>query len=175
MRKFNIVQLPYWAATVNAMLFGMAGYRYFNLGIWGAVIGVGVGAVISFSIAVAASRIGDISQKRIWLARVALFGMMSLSPLTITLSLFAPTSVFTAIAWAMDTDLAILLAGSIGGNSLFASSKPAKPKVRTKKPAFYCSVPGCKRNKATPGAIPFTSKAALAGHQGAHVQKKATP
>lgn len=170
MRKFDIERLPYAAATVNALLFGMAGYRYFDLGFWGALIGVGVGAVISFSIAVASSRIGDISQKRIWLARVALLGMMTLSPLTITLSLFAPWSVFTAIAWAMDTDIAILLAGSIAGKSLF--SKPAvKPKVKTKA-GIYCAVAGCKRHKATPGAKPFSSQSALNAHQRAH---KPTP
>lgn len=173
MKKFDIERLPYAAALVNAMLFGMAGYHYFALGFWGALIGVGVGSVISFSIAVASSRIGDISQKRIWLARIALIGMMSLSPLTITLSLFAPKSLFTAIAWAMDTDVAIVLAGSIAGKSLF--NKPDKPKAAKAskvKAGIYCTVAGCKRHKATKGAKPFSTQSALNAHMRAH---KPTP
>jgi hypothetical protein len=126
MKKFNHSWLPYMGAAVQAGLFALAGYHYFNLGLWGAVVGFGVGAVVSFSLAVAASKIADIAGKRKPLAYLALFVMICLSPATVALSLIIPGSVFTAIAWAMDTDIAIVLAGAIAGKSLVAKDEPVK-------------------------------------------------
>lgn len=137
LKKFDIKNLPYMGATVQAGLFALAGYHYFQLGPWGAVVGFGVGAVVNISLAVASSRISDIAQKRLPLARISLFGMFLLSPVTITLSLFAPSSVFTSIAWAASPDLAIVLAGAIAGKSLVShgeENKPPKPAERPAKP-----------------------------------------
>jgi hypothetical protein len=188
MKKFDPRILPYAGAAVQAILFAIAGYFYFDLGAWGAVAGFGVGAVVNLSLAVASSRISDIAEKRKPLARLALFGMFLLSPTTIALSFFAPKSIPAAIAWAMDVDLAIVLAGSISGKSLLATGEPAtsEPKRKKKpakpasqpvepatepaKPALFCKVAGCERNEATPGAKPFGSQSALNAHQRSHKQ-----
>src|SRR5262245_23955418 len=113
MKKFDMKWLPYAAALVQAVLFSFAGIRYF--GSWGWLAGFGVGAVVSLSIATASSRISDIAQKRKFLAWLSLGAMICLSPATIALSFFAPSSVFAAIAWAVDVDIAVVLAGSIAG------------------------------------------------------------
>lgn len=125
MKKFDPRWLPYFGAIVQAGLFAIAGDRYF--GPFGWLIGLGVGAVVNASLAVASSKVSDVAQKRKVLAHVALVGMFLLSPLTITLSLFMPASVLTAIAWAMSPDLAIVLAGAIAGKSLVQSSDSLKP------------------------------------------------
>jgi hypothetical protein len=130
MKKFDPKWLPYFGAIVQAGLFSIAGTRYFSS--YGWLIGLGVGAVVNASLAVASSRIGDIAQKRKPLAYLALVGMFVLSPITITLSLFMPRSVFTAIAWAMSPDLAIVLAGAIAGKSLTENHDVAK---KLQKPA----------------------------------------
>lgn len=126
MKKINIAWLPYLGAIVQAGLFALAGSRCF--GPWGWLIGCGVGAVVNLSLAVASSRISEIAQKRQPLARLALFGMFLLSPTTITLSLYVPSSVFTSIAWAASPDLAIVLAGAIAGKGLVDHGNiPGKP------------------------------------------------
>jgi hypothetical protein len=133
MKKFDPKWLPYFGALVQAGLFSIAGSRYFESFGW--LIGLGVGAVVNASLAVASSRVSDVAQKRKLLAYLALVGMFLLSPITITLSLFMPASVFTAIAWAMSPDLAIVLAGAIAGKSLVASEQVDKklPKPAGKK------------------------------------------
>ena len=128
MKKINLAWLPYIGAVVQAGLFAMAGSKCF--GAWGWLIGCGVGAVVNLSLAIASSRISEIAQKRQPLARLALFGMFLLSPTTITLSLYVPSSVFTSIAWAASPDLAIVLAGAIAGKSLVAKSEE-KPSLKS--------------------------------------------
>lgn len=167
MKKFDFRWLPYGAAGVQAMLFAIAGDRYF--GFWaGWVAGLGVGAVVSLSLAVASSRVSDIAQKRKGLAYLALAVLVCLSPATIALSFFMPSSVFTAIAWAVDVDIAIVLAGSIAGKSFIAGDQPApsqtkparKPKevaTEPEEPAFVCS---CGKS--------FGSQSALNAHQRSH-------
>lgn len=123
MKKFDPRWLPYLGAIVQAVLFAKAGDAYF--GSWGWLIGLGVGMVVNVSLAFASSRFSDIAQNRKPLARLALVGMFLLSPITITLSLYVPSSVFTSIAWAFATDLAVVLAGAIAGRSLmFQEQKP---------------------------------------------------
>lgn len=114
--------LPYAGAIVQAILFSLAGEKFFASFGW--LAGLGVGAVVNYSLALAASRFSDIAQKRKPLARLALIGMFLLSPTTITLSLFAPSTIATAIAWSMCADLSIILAGSIAGKSLLPESRP---------------------------------------------------
>jgi hypothetical protein len=126
MKKFDPRTLPYLGAIVQAVLFALAGYLYFDMGAWGAVAGFGVGAVVNLSLAVASSRISEVSQKRQFLARLALGVMIVLSPATIALSFFAPKTVFAAITWAADVDIAIVLTGAIAGKSLVKQDEPQK-------------------------------------------------
>lgn len=148
--------LPYLGAAVQAALFSLAGQKFFQSFGW--LAGLGVGAVVNYSIALASSRINDISEKRKPLARIALVVMLLLSPATITLSFFAPSSIFTAITWAACVDLSIVLAGAIAGKSLIeteqpqksAERKPAKKKIRSAK--IQCRYAGCERDFATQNA-----------------------
>jgi hypothetical protein len=143
MKRFDPRTLPYLGALVQAVLFALAGYLYFDMGAWGAVAGFGVGAVVNLSLAVASSRISEVSQKRQFLARLALGVMIVLSPATIALSFFAPKTVFAAITWAADVDIAIVLTGAIAGKSLVkqdetpkvASKETGKPASKARKPA----------------------------------------
>jgi hypothetical protein len=80
--------------------------------------------VVNYSIALASTRISDIAEKRKVLARLALATMFCLSPATITLSLFYPSSIFTSISWALCVDLSVVLAGSIAGKSMMPDDKP---------------------------------------------------
>jgi len=118
--------LPYFGALVQAVLFSLAGNQFFPAFGW--LVGLGVGAVVNYSIALASSRLSDIAEKRKGLARLALIIMLALSPTTITLSFFMPASIFTSIAWSMCVDLSIVLAGAIAGKSLVPQSEP-KAKV----------------------------------------------
>jgi hypothetical protein len=56
--------------------------------------------------------------------------MIVLSPATIALSFFAPKTVFAAITWAADVDIAIVLTGAIMGNALV--KKDETPQVASK-------------------------------------------
>lgn len=116
--------LPYFGALVQAVLFAIAGSSFFSNPYFGALVGLGVGAVVNYSIALASTRISDIAEKRRSLARLALATMFCLSPTTITLSLFYPASIFTGISWALCVDLSVVLAGSIAGKSMMPDSNP---------------------------------------------------
>ncbi len=148
--------LPFLGAIVQAVLFSIAGDLFFPAFGW--LAGLGVGAVVNYSIALASSRFSDIAEKRKPLARLALITLFALSPTTITLSMFAPTSIFTAIAWSMCVDLSIILAGAIAGKSLIhspseakkpAERKPAKKKIRSAEIDCRYAGAGCGRTFAT--------------------------
>ena len=152
---FDPKNLPFAGAIVQAVLFALAGVEFFpHLG-W--LPGMGVGAVVNYSIALASSRFADIADKRKPMARLAMVVLFALSPTTITLSMFAPRSVYTAISWAVCVDLAIILAGAIAGKSLIpqasenkpAERKPAKKKIRSAEIACRYAGAGCGRHFAT--------------------------
>jgi len=162
--------LPYFGAVVQAILFAFAGNKFF--GKFGWIVGLGVGAVVNYSLALASSRFADIADKRKPFARLSLAAMFLLSPTTITLSMFFSSSLVTAIAWAMCVDLAIVLAGAIAGKSLIplgekkppAKTRSAKTsdgrKSLVKKSAisagdYACpyTANGCTETKATQNAI----------------------
>ena len=124
MKKFNPVSLPYMGAAVQAILFGLSGYKYFNLGLWGAAAGLGVGAVVNLSMAVASSRISDIAKSRKFLAYLSLIGLFCLSPVIICSSLGWSLA---NLSWSLAADMSILLTGAIAGKSLVATD--ATPKV----------------------------------------------
>lgn len=136
--------LPYAGALVQAVLFAIAGSSFFSNPFFGALVGLGVGAVVNYSIALASTRISEIADKRKPLARLALVTMFCLSPTTITLSLFYPSSIFTGIAWALCVDLSVVLAGAIVGKSMLPATTPhksAEPKranVKTRTADFTC-------------------------------------
>lgn len=122
--------LPYFGALVQAVLFAIAGSSFFPNPYFGGLVGLGVGAVVNYSIALASTRISDIAEKRKTLARLALATMFCLSPTTITLSLFYPSSIFTSIAWALCVDLSVVLAGAIAGKSMMPDDKPKANKKK---------------------------------------------
>ena len=121
--------LPYFGALVQAVLFSIAGNQFFPVLGW--LAGLGVGMVVNYSIALASSRVNDVAEKRKPMAKTMLYLMLVISPATITLSLFKPASVFTAIAWAVCVDFSIVLAGAIAGKSLIPQSEP-KSKTATR-------------------------------------------
>lgn len=174
--KFNTALLPYIGAIAQAVLFSFAGVKAF--GAWGWAIGPGVGITASLSVATASSGIGSITTKgRKQLASVGLVLMIIFSASTISLSIAAPDSVFTAVSWGCAVDVAIVLAGAISGKGLVATEpataeqKPAKAEKKPKeaepepaKPALFCTVAGCDPEKAKP----FGSQSALNAHQRKH-------
>jgi hypothetical protein len=147
--------LPYIGALVQAVLFSIAGSQFFPLAGW--LVGLGVGAVVNWSLALASSRVSDVSEKRKPLARLSMVSMFLLSPVTITLSLFFPKIIFTAIAWSICVDLSIILAGSIVGKSLipadkplkYRSAKPSKNKIRSANIPCAHTGAGCARKFIT--------------------------
>lgn len=132
MKKFNPIWLPYMGAFVQAVLFGLAGYDYFNLGPWGAAAGLGVGAVVNLSMAVASSRVSDIAKARKPLAYLSLVGLFCLSPVIICSSLGWSIA---NLSWSLAADLSILLTGAIAGKSLISHSEPAATPKPAEQPA----------------------------------------
>lgn len=124
--------LPYFGAVVQAVLFALAGVQFFPQLGW--LPGLGVGAVVNYSMALASSRFSEIAEKRKPMARLAMVTLFALSPTTITLSMFAPHSIYTAISWSVCVDLAIILAGAIAGKSLIGESNPPKVAGKEKQP-----------------------------------------
>jgi len=153
MPKFvNPRNLPYAGAIVQAILFSIAGNEYFPAFGW--LVGLGVGAVVNYSIALASSRISDIAKSRKPLAVVGLVAMLCLSPVTITLSLYYPASIYAGIAWALCVDVSIVLAGAIAGKSLLPAETPQKSapakqaKTKSARPSFVCRNAGAGCEKA---------------------------
>lgn len=116
--------LPYFGAVVQAVLFALAGMQFFPVLGW--LPGAGVGMVVNYSMALASSRFSEIAEKRKPMARLAMVTLFALSPTTITLSMFAPHSIYTAISWSVCVDLAIILAGAIAGKSLIGEASTVK-------------------------------------------------
>lgn len=178
MKKFNTSYLPYIGAFASAVLLTFAGVKAF--GVWGWAIGPGVGITASLSVATASSNIGSITSKgRKQIATAGLILMVIFGAATTSLSIAAPDSVWTAIAWGCSVDISIVLAGAISGKGFVSGNepaisepKPAKAKAKLAisqpepiaepvKPAFTCSEAGCK-------AKPFATQAALNAHKRAH-------
>jgi Zn-dependent protease with chaperone function len=127
MKKFDPRSLPYLGALVQAVLFALAGYRYFNLGLWGAGAGFGVGMLVNFSMAVASSKVSDVAKSRKPLSYLSLIGLFVLSPVIICSSL--GFSVAT-LSWSLAADMSIMLTGAIMGNALV--KKDETPQVASK-------------------------------------------
>jgi hypothetical protein len=127
MKKFDPKVMPYLAGFTTAVLLTRSAVIHF--GIWGWLIGPAAGAVASFALAVAGSKISDIPTKRKPLAYVALGLMMLISPLAIYFSEVTPD--MGTVMWAIFPDAAILLASSVTGQSLIAKPAQDAPQVAT--------------------------------------------
>lgn len=132
--KLNKKDLPFYAATVQTIQYGFGGYLYFSyIGI--PVVG-SMGALISFSVAYAASQINDIAKGRKLVSWVAMGALMILSPVIIGTSLFYSLEIIqnpvwrgiVSGVWGLLPDGATALAGFIAGRGLVEQeSRPAKP------------------------------------------------
>lgn len=180
--KLNKKQLPFYAAIVQTIQYAVAGYLLLE---WIGFVSVGaMGALVSLSMAYAASQVADIAKGRKLQSYLALIGLMILSPILVGTATFYHLTIITnpvwrgvvAGVWGIIPDGAVALAGFVAGKGLVereeSRSKPAKAK---KKPAlaepepakFWCNVAGCQGNpKTTDGS--FGTQSALNGHQRKH-------
>jgi hypothetical protein len=139
MKQFDPKHLHYIGALSSAVLMTYAGVGCW--GAWGWVVGPGVGITASLSVATASSRIGSITAKgRRALAYVMLAVMLFVGPATVALSLYAPKSPWTAVAWGAAVDVSIVLAGAISGKGFVATNEQvaetfAKPARKKKQEA----------------------------------------
>lgn len=122
--------LPYFGAMVQAVLFSIAGNSFFPVMGW--LAGLGVGAVVNWSLAVASSRVSDIAKNRKPLAYLALACLFCLSPVIICSTLGWSVANFS---WSVASDLSILLTGAIVGKGLVASGEPLPKVARNKSKA----------------------------------------
>lgn len=125
MKILNPKYLPYFGAIVQAILFSIAGNEYFPAFGW--LVGLGVGAVVNYSVALASSRINDIAKNRKPLAFLALALLFALSPVIICSTLGWSLATFS---WSVACDLSIVLAGAISGKSLLPAETPQKVAVK---------------------------------------------
>ena len=114
-------------AIVQAGLFAIAGYHYFELGVWGGLAGFGVGMLVNFSMAVSSSRVSDIAKSRKPLALISLIGLFCLSPVIICSSLGWSLA---TLSWSLAADLSIMLTGATAGKSLISQSEE-KPSLKS--------------------------------------------
>lgn len=160
MPKFvNPRNLPYVGAFFQAVLFSIAGNVQFPAFGW--LVGLGVGAVVNYSVALASSRINDIAKNRKPLAFLALALLFALSPVIICSTLGWTVATFS---WSVACDLSIILAGSISGKSLLPAETPQKSaqakqaKTKSARPSFVCRNAGAGCEKA------FSSQNAANAH-----------
>lgn len=169
--KLKKKNLPFYAATVQTIQYSFGGWLYFS---WIGVPVVGsMGALISFSVAYAASQISDIAKGRKLASWVAMVALMALSPVIIGTSLFYTLDIITnpvwrgivAGVWGLLPDGATALAGFIAGRGLVeqenkpaqhpqnvAQRKPAKPKIRSAEIICRYAGAGCGRKFASQNA-----------------------
>jgi MFS family permease len=119
--------LPYFGAVVQAVLFAIAGNSFFP--IFGWLAGLGVGAVVNWSLAVASSRVSDIAKNRKPLAYLSLACLFCLSPVIICSTMGWSVANFS---WSVASDLSILLTGAIVGKGLVTSGDPLPKAARNK-------------------------------------------
>lgn len=180
--KLNKKQLPFYAAIVQTLQYSFSGFLYFS---WIGVPVVGsMGALISFSVAYAASQISDIAKGRKVASWFAMVALMALSPVIIGTSLFYTLDIIknpiwravVAGVWGLLPDGATALAGFIAGRSLVEQEqKPIKPAKAKGKPAekpnepakYFCKLADCKGNPKTADGS-FGTQSALNGHQRKH-------
>ena len=120
--------LPYLAAIVQAVMYGLASHIFFNS--W--LIGLAAGVLPSLTMAYGASQISDIAKSRRGLAW-SIGGVLFLfSPIAVAPAIFLDLSalplplilkIMTAIVWATLPDASIVLAGAIAGKSFVKQSE----------------------------------------------------
>jgi MFS family permease len=130
MKKFNSKNLPYFGASVQAILFAIAGNEFFSVPIFGAIVGFGIGAVVNYSMALASSRVSDIAKSRKPLAYFSLVLLSVISPTVICSTLGWSVATF---AWSISVDMAIILSGAIVGKGLLQDDEKPVKVARNKK------------------------------------------
>lgn len=167
MKPLTHKSLPYFGAAIQAVLFSFAGVKYFDIPFFGAVIGLGVGAVVNYSVALASSRINDIAKNRKPLAFLALALLFALSPVIICSTLGWSMATFS---WSVACDLSIVLAGAISGKSLLPAETPQKSAERKVKPL---KTPQAKQAKTNSARLSFVCRNAGAGCEKAFASQNA--
>lgn len=186
--KLNKKHLPFYAASVQTIQYGLAGWLLLG---WLGIPTVGsMGALVSFSTAYATSQISDIAKGRRLASYIALGLMMVFSPVLIGTATFLhltqiDNTVWRGIVcavWGFLPDGATALSGFIAGKSMIEQNeKPVKPTKKPKKaevsqsepalaevkPALFCKVAGCSGNPKTPDGS-FGSQSALNAHGSKH-------
>ena len=159
--RYNPKSLPYIGAAVQAGLFAVAGYKYFDVGPWGAAAGLGMGALVNLSMATASSRISEIAKARRPLAWVSLIGLFAISPAVIVSSLgWSWANLF----WSIGADLSIILTGAIVGKGLTSDGQAAQATAQAVNPLPQAEgKPRKAKGKQTqPERKPLTDDALLA-------------
>lgn len=173
MVKLNKKHLPFYAALVQTAQYSLAGY--FLIG-WMGWFFVGLmGALVSLSMAYAASQYADIAQKRKAGSFIALVALMFMSPVLIGTATYLHLDQITnpywrgvvSAVWGVIPDGAVVLSGFIAGKGLV--EQESKPKVAGKNVKKGSKTPKVARKKMTNEAL----LAYLAANPGATHQQVA--
>ena len=182
--KLNKKQLPFYAAVVQTVQYTVAGYLLLG---WIGFVSVGtMGALVSLSMAYAASQVADVAKGRKLQSYLALVGLIILSPILVGTATFYHLTIITnpvwrgvvAGVWGIIPDGATALAGFVAGRGLVErEQKPAKPKkaklkpatvsLEPAKPALFCKIAGCSGNPKTKDGS-FETQSSLNAHQRKH-------
>jgi len=153
--------LPYLGAAVQAVLFSIAGNKLFPYVGW--LVGLGVGIVVNWSLAMASSRVSDVAKNRKVLAYIALAGLLCISPVIICSTLGWTVANFS---WSVACDASIVLTGSIVGKSLIPTVGAIKrPQRRPATPSVTPAIPA-KEYLCECGRRDFKNRFEFSGHQG---------
>lgn len=150
--KLNKKHLPFYAAFVQTSQYALAGWLFFfergpYWGIVGAVCVGLMGALVSFSVAYAASQYAEIAEKRKRSSVVAMALVLLFSPIVVGTATWLhltniPSDVWrivVAAAWGILPDGSVALAGFIAGKGMIeqgdAPRKPASKNGTSKKVA----------------------------------------
>ncbi len=157
--KLNKKQLPFYAAIVQTIQYAVAGYLLLE---WIGAFSVGtMGALVSLSMAYAASQVADVAKGRKLQSYLALIGLIVLSPILVGTATFYHLTIIVnpvwrgvvAAVWGIIPDGAVALAGFVAGRGLVerdekarkTSQKSAQAKPAKRKPSlseFSCRYAG---------------------------------
>ena len=166
MNKLKPKDYPYYAATIQALQYGHAGFVM--LSSWtGAFFGGLLGLLMSFAVALAASKINDIAKARKLSSWLIFLVLMIVSPAFVGVGMWMALDkipfpfwrLVVAALWGLIPDGSVALVGFITGKGLVAASdqpasstgEAAPKKGRTAKSKSkmaqqtncpYCSRPG---------------------------------
>ena len=174
MKKFDPKTLPYIAAFIQMFQFAHAGYIY--AGKFGAVALGLVGIGVSLNMAVASSKINDISVKRKKSAWLGFWGLIIFSPTLIGVAMFyyidVPNiyaRVIVAALWGLASDIPVALSGFITGKGLVqtetSSTKTGTSVSKNKTRRNQSRSNAMKKHVQCPTCKEFMSQAKLNNHK----------